>query len=77
MDCFVVLLFKLILVSHLLQSDSCTVNITVLDVNDNPPEFSKDSYGQSVLENVTSAFVQVSISDSDKQHRHFHIKVFR
>ena len=43
-----------------LQTDECTVNINLLDVNDNPPVFDPDVYSDQVYENETSAQITVS-----------------
>lgn len=41
----------------ILQSDTTTVNITVLDVNDNPPRFKHTSYSCHVTEGTTNTIV--------------------
>lgn len=44
-----------------------TVNITILDVNDNPPLFTENAYSASVPENATvgTAVLKVSATDAD------------
>lgn len=41
----------------ILQNDTTTVNITVLDVNDNPPRFKQNSYSCNVTEGTTNTIV--------------------
>ena len=49
------------------QSDTLTVDILITDVNDNNPEFLRDSYSVTVDENVSSGsrIVQVEATDPD------------
>ncbi|XP_059167286.1 cadherin-23-like isoform X3 [Physella acuta] len=46
-------------------SSSVAVNVTVEDVNDFTPVFSKSLYTQSVLENVTEDFLVITVNASD------------
>ena len=50
------------------RTGSLTVNVTVADVNDNPPVFARSSYNVSVEENVIvgTPVVQVNATDRDK-----------
>ena len=38
------------------RKSSASVNITVIDINDNPPEFKQTNYSASVDENVPLSF---------------------
>lgn len=47
--------------------NNCSVNITVLDVNNNAPVFSEDSYSAVVMEDtpVGTSVVRVAATDAD------------
>uniref|UniRef100_A0A915PC44 Uncharacterized protein n=1 Tax=Setaria digitata TaxID=48799 RepID=A0A915PC44_9BILA len=52
------------------SSSTCTVEVEVLDVNDNPPSFVQSIYRAAVLENMQpgTKVVQVLANDPDSEH---------
>ncbi|EDW61365.2 DE-cadherin [Drosophila virilis] len=49
--------------------DVCTFNVTIVDINDNPPVFNKARYDESMSENTMLDAVVMSISASDFDDR--------